>query len=69
MNIFISVMWNWGGFASAICRAAPGPQAPVAADVTMSWVSIVPCFLWRALPVLVLFAARDPESAHLEDLR
>ncbi len=37
MNIFISVMWNWGGFASAICRAAPGRRAPVAADVTMSW--------------------------------
>ncbi|MGA2890760.1 MAG: outer membrane beta-barrel protein, partial [Terracidiphilus sp.] len=39
-------MWNWGGFASAISRAAPGPQALDAADVTMSWVSIVPRFLW-----------------------
>jgi hypothetical protein len=31
------VMWNWGGFVSAICRAAPGLQAQDATDATMSW--------------------------------
>jgi len=62
-------MWNWGGFASAISRAAPGPQALDAADVTMSWVSIVPRFLWRAWPAPLRFAEDGLESAHLEDLR
>jgi hypothetical protein len=35
--MYLSVMWNWGGFASAICRAAIGRRVPDAADVTMSW--------------------------------
>ena len=37
-RLYVSVMWNWGGFASAICHAAPGLRAPDAADATMSWV-------------------------------
>ena len=36
-TMYLSVMWNWGGFASAICRATPGLRAPGAADATMSW--------------------------------
>jgi hypothetical protein len=35
--MYLSVMWNWGGFASAICRAALGRRVPAVADATMSW--------------------------------
>ena len=68
-RVTVLVMWNWGGFASAICRAARGAQVPVAADVTMSWVSIVPRFhlcAWEALP---RSGEDDLELVHLEDLR
>ena len=34
--MYLSVMWNWGGLASAIRRAAPGRQAPAATDITIS---------------------------------
>jgi hypothetical protein len=35
--MYLLVMWNWGGFASAICRAAPRRRETVDTDVTMSW--------------------------------
>jgi hypothetical protein len=37
MSLYVSVMWNWGGLVSAICRADPGRRAPAAMDVTISW--------------------------------
>ena len=67
--MYLLIMWNWGGFASAICRAAPGLQAPDATDATMGWVSIVPRFHLLAGPWPLRFAEDGLESAHPEDLR
>jgi hypothetical protein len=35
--MYLLVMWNWGGFASAICRATPRHRETVDTDVTISW--------------------------------
>ena len=67
--MYLSVMWNWGGFASAICRPATGRRVPAAADVTMSWVSIIPRFHLLAWPALSRFAGDDLVSAYPEGLQ
>ena len=67
--MYLSVMWNWGGFASAICRAALGRRVPAVADATMSWFSIVPRFHWRAWRGPPRFEGDGLVSAHLQGLR
>jgi hypothetical protein len=67
--MYLLVMWNWGGFASAICRATPRRRESADTDVTMSWVSIVGRFRLCAWSVPPRFEQDGLGSAHRGGLR